>query len=48
MFKKSPLLTTLRALLTPFPVLILLAALLLLGARMSHDLHDDAGALRRI
>jgi hypothetical protein len=29
-------------------VLILLAALLLLGAGMSHELHDDAGALRRI
>jgi hypothetical protein len=29
-------------------VLVLLAAILLLGARMSHELHDDAGALRGI
>ncbi len=43
----SSLFTALRALLTPFSVLILLAAFFFLCAGMSHELHDDAGAFGR-
>ena len=44
----SNLFTALRALLTTLPVLILFAALFLFCAGVSHQLHDDAGAMGRM